>query len=64
MAQQPKAKPALRQINVRLPETLVADLMRLGGLEQAQSGIRVSQQQLIEAAVERYVATLAKKHGQ
>lgn len=58
------ASPADRmQLNVRLRRDLVQELMRLGGLEQAATGLRVTQQQLIEAAVESYVAQLNKKHG-
>ncbi|ABM96864.1 hypothetical protein Mpe_B0085 (plasmid) [Methylibium petroleiphilum PM1] len=50
-------------MNVRLRRDLVQELMRLGGLEQAETGRRVTQQQLFEAAVESYVAQLRKKHG-
>ncbi|WP_041930352.1 hypothetical protein [Methylibium petroleiphilum] len=58
------APPADRvQMNVRLRRDLVQELMRLGGLEQAETGRRVTQQQLFEAAVESYVAQLRKKHG-
>lgn len=51
------------QMNVRLPRSLVRELMRLGGLEQAETGQRVTQQMLIEAAVECYIEQLRKKHA-
>ena len=51
------------QVNVRLPRSRMEDLMRLAGLEQAERGERVTQQHLIERAVDDLVAKLRSKHA-
>ena len=40
------------------------ELMRLGGLEQAVTGVRATQQNLVEQAVEDLVVKLRAKHAQ
>ena len=51
------------QVNVRLPKASIAELMRLAGLEQAMLGERVTQQDLVERAVDEFVVRLRTKHA-
>ena len=51
------------QVNVRLPKASIAELMRLAGLEQAALGERVTQQDLVERAVDELVVRLRIKHA-
>ena len=55
---------ARTQVNVRLPQATMEELMRLGGLEQAVTGVRATQQNLVEQAVEDLVVKLRAKHAQ
>lgn len=51
------------QVNVRLPQATMEELMRLGGFEQAVTGVRATQQSLVEQAVEDLVVKLRAKHS-
>lgn len=60
----PRAGATARtQVNVRLPQATMEELMRLGGLEQAVTGVRATQQSLVEQAVEDLVVKLRAKHA-
>lgn len=52
------------QVNVRLPKRMMGELMRLGGYEQASTGVRITQQDLVERAVGDYVVKLRSKYEQ
>lgn len=54
---------ARTQVNVRLPQSTMEELMRLGGLEQAVTGVRATQQNLVEQAVDDLVMKLRAKHA-
>jgi hypothetical protein len=51
------------QVNVRLRRASMSELMRLAGLEQAVLGERVTQQDLVERAVDELVVRLRSKHA-
>ena len=51
------------QVNVRLRRSSMEELMRFAGLEQAVRGERVTQQDLIERAVDDLLTKLRIKHA-